>query len=91
MTDIKSNDFLQTNEALADLTAALLHLSETAEQKKQELSVREKNQQTELKNKNDIISTLTNSCTDIISNIDSIINRMDKVLENNGSSNSNNK
>ncbi|MBE6454303.1 MAG: hypothetical protein E7017_05425 [Alphaproteobacteria bacterium] len=91
MTDIKSNVFLQTNEALADLTAALLHLSETAEQKKQELSVRENNQQTELKNKNDIISTLTNSCTDIISNIDSIINRMDKVLENNGSSNSNNK
>jgi len=91
VTDIKSNVFLQTNEALADLTAALLHLSETAEQKKQELSVRENNQQTELKNKNDIISTLTNSCTDIISNIDSIINRMDKVLENNGSSNSNNK
>ena len=51
MTDIKSNVFLQTNEALADLTAALLHLSETAEQKKQELSVRENNQQTELKNK----------------------------------------
>jgi len=36
VTDIKSNVFLQTNEALADLTAALLHLSETAEQKKQE-------------------------------------------------------
>ena len=91
MTNTKKNDFQQTEEALADLTAALLHLSETAELKKQQWCTKEKNMQQEIKNKSDTINLLTESCTDIITNIDGIIARMDKVLENNGTSYSNNK
>ena len=91
MTDTKNNDFSQTEEALADLTAALLHLKEVAEQKKQELSAKDKNNQNELIKKNNTINLLTESYSDAISNIDNIIEHMNKVLENDGASYSNNK
>ena len=73
------------------MTAALLHLSEAAEQKKQEWCSKEKILQKEIQDKNNTINILTESCSDIITNIDSIINQMDKVLDNNGASYSNNK
>lgn len=91
MTDTKNNDFSQTEEALADLTAAILHLKEVAEQKKQELSAKDKNIQNELINKSSTINLLTESYSDVISNIDNIIESINKVLENNGASYSNNK
>lgn len=91
MTDIKSNDFSQTEEALADLNAALLHLKEVTEQKRQELMNKDKNTQNEIKSKNDKIDLLTASYSDTISNIDNIIEQMNKVLENDGASYSNNK
>lgn len=91
MTDTKNNDFSQTEEALADLTAVILHLKEVAEQKKQELSAKDKNIQNELINKSSTINLLTESYSDVISNIDNIIESINKVLENNGASYSNNK
>ncbi len=90
MTDTKKSDFCQTQEALADLTAALLHLSETAELKKKEWQNRENNLKNEISSKDEAINLLTESCTDIINNIDGIISRMNKVLENDGASYSNN-
>ena len=81
MTDTKNNDFSQTEEALADLTAAFLHLKEVAEQKKQELSLKDKSTQDELKNKNNIINLLTESYADVIGNIDNIIEHMNKVFQ----------
>ena len=91
MTDTKNNDFSQTEEALADLTAVILHLKEVAEQKKQELSAKDKNIQNELINKSSTINLLTESYSDVISNIDNIIESINKVLENDGASYSNNK
>lgn len=91
MTDTKNNDFSQTEEALADLTAVILHLKEVAEQKKQELSAKDKNIQNELINKSSTINLLTESYSDVISNIDNIVESINKVLENDGASYSNNK
>ena len=83
MTDTKKSDFSQTDDALAELNAALMHLSEAAEGKKRE-------QQSEAKQKDQKLELLTESCTNIVSNIDGIINRLDKILEDNGTSNNNN-
>jgi len=91
VTDIKNNDFLQTEEALADLASAILHLKEVTEQKKQELSIKDKNNLNELNNKNSTINLLTESYSDTIKNIDNIIEHMNKVLEDDGTSYSNNK
>lgn len=90
MTDTKKNDFNQTNEALADLSAELLHLSEVVELKKQEWKTKEKNLQGEIENKSKTINVLTESYTNIIDNIDGIIGHINKVLEKDGSSYDNN-
>ncbi len=90
MTDTKKSDFSQTDDALAELNAALMHLSEVAEGKKRELDARLREQQSEAKQKDQKLELLTESCTNIVSNIDGIINRLDKILEDNGTSNNNN-
>ena len=90
MTDTKKSDFSQTDDALAELNAALMHLSEAAEEKKRELNARLQVQQSEEKQKEQKLELLTESCTNIVSNIDDIINRLDKILEDNGTSNNNN-
>lgn len=90
MTDTKKSDFPQTDDALAELNAALMHLSEVAEGKKRELDARLREQQSEAKQKDQKLELLTESCTNIVSNIDGIINRLDKILEDNGTSNNNN-
>ena len=90
MTDTKKSDFSQTDDALAELNAALMHLSEAAEGKKRELDARLREQQSEAKQKDQKFELLTESCTNIVSNIDGIINRLDKILEDNGTSNNNN-
>lgn len=90
MTDTKKSDFSQTDDALAELNAALMHLSEVAEGKKRELDARLREQQSEAKQKGQKLELLTESCTNIVSNIDGIINRLDKILEDNGTSNNNN-
>jgi hypothetical protein len=90
VTDTKKSDFSQTDDALAELNAALMHLSEVAEGKKRELDARLREQQSEAKQKDQKLELLTESCTNIVSNIDGIINRLDKILEDNGTSNNNN-
>lgn len=79
----------QTDSALADLSAALLHLNELASAKKQQLGQEKKKMQAELKHKEKKIELLKDSCSGIVANIDNIIEKLDKVLETNGTSNNN--
>ena len=90
MTDTKKSDFPQTDDAMAELNSALMHLSEIVEGKKQEIGARTKNLQNVVKQEKQKLDYLTESCNSIVANIDSIINRLDKVLEDNGASNNNN-
>ena len=90
MTDTKNSDFPQTDDAMAELNSALMHLSEIVEGKKQEIGARTKNLQNEAKQEKQKLDFLAESCNSIVANIDGIINRLDKVLEDNGTSNNNN-
>lgn len=90
MTDTKKIDFKHTDEALADLNAAILHLSEVANAKKKALENEKSSFEAELNNKDSKINLLSQSCTNVIDNIDNIINQLNKVLENDGSSYNNN-
>ena len=90
MTDTKNSDFPQTDDAMAELNSALMHLGEVVESKKQEINVRTKDLQNEVKQEKQKLDFLTESCNSIVANIDGIINRLDKVLEDNGTSNNNN-
>lgn len=75
---------------MAELNSALMHLSEIVEGKKQEIGARTKNLQNEVKQEKQKLDFLAESCNSIVANIDGIINRLDKVLEDNGTSNNNN-
>lgn len=75
---------------MAELNSALMHLSEIVEGKKQEIGARTKNLQNEAKQEKQKLDFLAESCNSIVANIDGIINRLDKVLEDNGTSNNNN-
>ena len=90
MTDTKNSDFPQTDDAMAELNSALMHLGEVVESKKQEINVRTKDLQNEVSQEKQKLDFLTESCNSIVANIDGIINRLDKVLEDNGTSNNNN-
>ena len=90
MTDTKNSDFPQTDDAMAELNSALMHLGEVVESKKQEINVRTKDLQNEVSQEKQKLDFLTESCNSIVANIDSIINRLDKVLEDDGASNNNN-
>lgn len=75
---------------MAELNSALMHLGEVVESKKQEINARTKDLQNEAKKEKQKLDFLSESCNSIVANIDNIINRLDKVLENDGSSNNNN-
>ena len=75
---------------MAELNSALMHLGEVVESKKQEINARTKDLQNEAKQEKQKLDFLSESCNSIVANIDNIINRVDKVLENDGSSNNNN-
>lgn len=86
----KNTDLPQTNAALAGLSAALQNLSSVTGSKKTELSLREKKHSEELKDSESRLEILKEASQKIISNIDAVMARLDKVLENDGASNSNN-
>lgn len=89
MTDTKNSELPQTDSALADLSAALLHLNELASAKKQQLDQEKKKTQAKLSSQEKSFGLLKESCSGIVANIDNIIEKLDRVLENNGTSNNN--
>ena len=86
----KNTDLPQTNAALAGLSAALQNLSTAMSSKKAELAQREKQHTKELADSESKLEILKASSQKIINNIDAVMTRLDKVLENDGASNSNN-
>lgn len=89
MTDTKNSELPQTDSALAELSAALLHLNELASAKKQQLGQEKKKNRADLDHKKKKLELLKDSCSGIVANIDNIIEKLDKVLETNGTSNNN--
>lgn len=90
MTDTKKNDFMKTNDALAELSAAIVSLNSTFTAKKSELNKQSKLNSKELSDKQQRLDTLKESSSNVIGNIDLVIGKLNKVLENNGSDNNNN-
>lgn len=86
----KNTDLPQTHAALAGLSSALQNLSLVLESKKTELAQREKKNGEALKDKEARLNILKESSQKIIHNIDAVMSRLDKVLENDGASNHNN-
>ena len=90
MADIKKIEFAETNNALAELSEMLLLLGNAIDEKKAALAAEEKKLQTEAADSKKRLKILKDSSQNVINNIDSIINKLDKVLENDGSGNNNN-
>ena len=90
MTDTKKIELPQTENALAELSAALVKLEEIFDEKKNSWSLEKKNLIAEAQENAENLEMLKTSSQNIILNIDSVITKLDKVLENDGSSNNNN-
>jgi len=88
--DAKKIDLARTNEALSALSEALTNLSTAAAAKKNDLKNAEKQQSALLKDRENRLEILTSSSENILHNIDEIIKKLDKVLDDNGSGNDNN-
>lgn len=86
----KNTDLPQTHAALAGLSSALQNLRLVLDSKKAELAQREKKNGEALKNSENRLDILKESSQKIIHNIDTVMSRLDKVLENDGASNRNN-
>lgn len=87
---MKNTNLPATTEAIAELSSALAYLNEVMGDKQKEISLSKKKAETELKSKDKKIENLKSAYTKIINNVDSVINRLDKVLEKDGSGNNNN-
>ncbi len=88
--EAKKIDFSHTSEALSELSEALSNLSAATAAKKNELKNAEKQQGLLLKDRENRLEILTTSSENILSNIDGIIENLNKVLEDDGTSNDNN-
>lgn len=90
VTDTKKIEFTQTGNALAELSEVLVKLNGIIDEKKDQLSSAKKKQESELSDNSKRLEILKNSSQNIIKNIDAVIMKLDKVLENDGTSNNNN-
>lgn len=90
VTDTKKIELSQTGNALAELSDVLIKLNTILDEKKDQLDTAKKKQEAELGNNNKRLQILKSSSQNIIKNIDAVIVKLDKVLENNGTSNNNN-
>lgn len=90
MTDTKKIEFAQTNNALAELSDVLIKLNEILDEKKDKLSISKKKLDLEKEDSSKRLEVLKSSSQNIIKNIDAVITKLDKVLENDGTSNNNN-
>ncbi len=90
MTDTKNILLPKTNEAISELSNALAHLNEVLDGKKKEVLQRQKKFVADIKLREKKIEAMKSSYAQIIDNVDSVINRLDKVLEKDGSGNNHN-
>ncbi len=88
--DAKKIDLARTNEALSALSEALNNLSTAVTAKKNDIKNSAKQQSALLKDRENRLEILSSSSENILNNIDEIIQKLDKVLDDNGSSNDNN-
>ncbi len=90
VTDTKKIEFTQTGNALAELSEVLVKLNGIIDEKKDQLSSAKKKQESELSDNSKRLEILKSSSQNIIKNIDAVIMKLDKVLENDDTSNNNN-
>lgn len=86
----KNFDLPQINQALADLSEVIIELNNAVAAKKAEIKNSVKATENQLKEKDAKLNILRESSQNVLDNIGTIITKLDKVLENNGSSNNNN-
>lgn len=89
VTDTKKIEFNQTGNALAELSEVLVKLNSIIDEKKDQISSAQKKQESELNDNSKRLEILKTSSQNIINNIDAVITKLDKVLENDGTSNNN--
>lgn len=89
VTDTKKIEFNQTGNALAELSEVLVKLNSIIDEKKDQISSAKKKQESELNDNSKRLEILKTSSQNIINNIDAVITKLDKVLENDGTSNNN--
>lgn len=90
MTDTKKIELNQTNNALAELSDVLVKLGGIIDEKKDKLAADRKKQEQENLDNFKRKELLAQTSKNIINNIDSVISKLDKILENDGTSNNNN-
>lgn len=90
MTDAKKIELNQTENALAELSDLLLKLNDTLDDKKNLLNSQKKEMISESKKNADNLLLLQETSQNLLHNIDNIISKLDKVLENDGASYNNN-
>ena len=90
MTDVKKIELNQTENALAELSNLLLKLNDTLDDKKNLLNSQKKEMISESKKNADNLLLLQETSQNLLHNIDNIISKLDKVLENDGASYNNN-
>lgn len=86
----KNVELPQTNAAIAGLSEALDQLNEVLSVKAEQLSAAKIKNEAQLKNSEANLELLKNASEKIITNINAVMSRLDKVLENDVSSNDNN-
>ena len=86
----KNAELPQTSAAIAGLSDALARLNSAIGSKKDEMARKEKRYGAELKDSEARLELLKASSRKIIDNINTVMTRLDKVLENDGTSNDNN-
>lgn len=90
MNEPQKIDLTQTNDALAELSAALQRLNEKLETKKKEIIQKTAGKADKIKQLEQKSAFLKQAAETTLLNMDSLINHLDKVLENNGTSHNNN-
>lgn len=83
-------DFAQTNQALGSLSEIVVRVETALKTKQNALLEEQKEQKTLLNLRNKQLEELKMASSNVVQNIDSIINSLDSVLEDNGSGNNNN-
>lgn len=86
----KKFELPQTNDALAELSDTLVNLNNVLAAKKNELKNIEKQNDALLKSREKQLALLKEASENVLGNIDKMIVKLDKVLENNGTGNDNN-
>lgn len=90
MTEAKKIELTQTENALAELSNVLVKLSDVLDEKKNAWNAEKKNLANQAKEDSENLELLKTASQNIIHNIDNVISKLDKVLENDGTSNDNN-